>query len=193
VSVSAVIAPTAARARRAAGALGPVHGDLLPRTIEGFLEDRGAGLSVVVAPDAESIDASLAFLRDVRRRILWPPPSARLRDAIAGLRDEHVAAKHHDRQHGSLSAFLLEGDVTKARARRALERHDVSRDWIVEDVRRVRLDAAAHARVAGAGVRWFALHPVEVVALAGETGLARARRKWVGLVPPGTPLWTLRE
>jgi hypothetical protein len=130
------------------------------------------------------------FLQEVRKRLLWTTPDRLLYAAIAGLlthlppRPSRLDAR---RSKGAMTALLLEGPVTPARARRALDGD--SRHWIVENVRRVRLGQKGLAELARRGVRWSALQPVRVIAVVVSPELARQRRRWTRYLPAKTPVW----
>ena len=80
--------------------------------------------------------------------------------------------------------------MTRRRARSALAGD--ARTWIVRKATDVRLDARELAFLSSAGVRWAALSPIRVVAVAATPGLARARARWKRLVPPGAAVWVIR-
>ena len=62
-------------------------------------------------------------------------------------------------------------------------------DWIVESPRHVRLTDSDLDALAGRGVRWSALEPVDLVGVVGPASLARSRRAWsAGL--PRVPFWS---
>jgi hypothetical protein len=86
-----------------------------------------------------------------------------------------------------VSALLLEGTVTSARAR-ALMSQDAGL-WIVEHPRRVRVDGGLMEKLKRQGVRWAALEPVSLLALLVSPRLARARSRWGRLFPRATPVW----
>lgn len=191
----ALIAPTLADARRAARLLAPLRGEIKPYSLDGFLAASRTPRNVILCPGGPPQEA-LDFLRSVRRRILWPSPAARLREAIAGLRGGHGELEKEGERRRSKrreSALLLEGEVTAARAQSAISRSELSRDWVVEHPRSVKLSEQELVRLARRGVRWFTLTPVTVEAVAGVEALARRRASWRRLVPPGTPLWPLED
>ncbi|HEY1435267.1 MAG TPA: hypothetical protein VGG65_07815, partial [Thermoanaerobaculia bacterium] len=127
-------------------------------------------------------------------RLLWPAPSARFQQAIGGLRHSEGPVRPgrrgsaSRRSRGLLAALLLEGDVGPTRARAALAACSPS-EWIVETPGRVRISRRQLDALARAGVRWFALDPVTVVALYATPSLARARAQWRNLLPATTRLW----
>ena len=185
----ALIAPDARRAERMARLLSPIHGGLAPFTLEYFLASRRAGPAFVLDVGGGSTAHAIAFFERVRRRLLWPPPSARLGAAIAGLREPPAAIRGPRPRGTSASGLLLEGTVTPTRARRALRRTELSRDWIVEDPRRVRISDDELAELAREGVRWFALMPLELVAVVAGPALRRRLPRGRNGVPRGTPVW----
>jgi hypothetical protein len=187
----ALIAPDLRRAARIAACLSPDHPDLAPYSLESFLRSRGRVRGVVIEAGDRSPARAVEFIRRVARRLLLPPPSARLGAAIAGLRDtaEEIPSQATDT---GTSGLLLEGAVTPARARRALARSELSRDWIVEDPRRVRIPEEQLEELAREGVRWFALRPIELLAVVAEPGLRRRLRGAGSVIPRSTPLWDPR-
>jgi hypothetical protein len=187
----ALISPTIARARATAATLSRVHGRLEPFSLERFLSARSAPNRVVLDPGAATLGEDLEFLQVIRSRLLWPAPSARLGAAISGIRDEPVARQKTRGRSRGASALLLEGRVTFSRAKRALARRELSRDWIVEDARRVKLSPRQLAELDRDGVRWFALAPIEVVALVAQRALVRAKSRWSRLLRASTPVWSL--
>lgn len=194
------IAPAGRLSRRATDAIASeIPGvSLVTRSIEGYLASDGDGRRIVLCPAGRSIQSDLAFLRRVAGRLLWPSPSADLRDAIGGLRAVASPATSRSARpprrsaSGVVAALLLEGRVDAARARAVLESSPL-RDWIVETPRHVRLPERLGAALARAGVRWSALEPVEVVALFARPELLRARARWRTLLGRGTPVWVRRE
>ena len=155
-----------------------------------------APLRIVLCPAGRSVGEDLDFLREARRTILWPAPAAEIWSAIAGLRGSHdappasVTASATSRTRGRRSVLLLEGDVTLDRARRAAL-SGAPRDWIVERIQRVRIAAKGLDELRRVGIRWAALEPVEIVALAASTALLAARHRWVRLLPPNVTVWPL--
>lgn len=196
VSQIAIVGPTAAVAR----AFKPRLARLLPDatlsvfSLDRFLSDRRAPGRVVLCPAGRSVRDDIAFLVDARRRALWPRPGDELAGAIAGLRGSHDE-RHSapDRPRGgrarTVAALLLEGDVTSARAHRAAA-SGAPRNWIVERVQSVRIPSAGLEELRRLGIRWAALEPVEVVALAASLELALAPSRWASRLPAGVPVWT---
>lgn len=120
-------------------------------------------------------DGEPRFLDAARDRLLWKRPAPEVYDAISGLRTDlpPLPRRHRPRRRRRLRSvprgtpdaaaepyLLLEGDVTAARANRALD--SPVRNWVVEHVGRVRIDERALARLAARGVRWSVLWPVEL-------------------------------
>ena len=141
---------------------------------------------VMLCPSGESLDGDLAFLRAVRRRLLWPAPPPDIAAAVAGLVTDAPANRGRagTRRAGSRSsALLLEGTVTSERARAALESPE--RLWIVESARHVLLSGAELDALARVGVRWAALRPVQVEGVLAGAALFAARSRWRRLVPGG--------
>jgi hypothetical protein len=163
-------------------------------SLAAYASDLAAPLPVVLCPGGHSLRSDLEFLREVRRTLLWPPPAAEMWNAIAGLRGSHDAppaeAVPASRSPGRRSALLLEGPVTIDRARRAAA-SGAPRDWIVERVQRLRIGPKGMEELRRLGIRWAALDPVEVVALAANRSLARARARWARLLPVDVPVWLL--
>ena len=164
-----------------------------PYSLTGFLSDREAPLRIVICPAGRSLPEDVRFLDAVRRRVLWSRPGTELAGAIAGLRGEHDAPTA-DRApprsgRGRTSALLLEGDVTPARAARAVD-SGAPRHWVVERVQSVRMPAAALEELKRLGIRWSALEPVQVIALAASPALARATVRVRSRLPAGVPVWT---
>lgn len=191
----ALVGPTAAVARAFAPRLARLLPDaaLSAFSLDRFLSDRRAPARIVLCPAGRSLRDDVAFLEDARRRALWPRPGGELAGAIAGLRGSH------DEQHagpapppagrGRTTALLLEGDVTSARAERAAA-SGAPREWIVERVQSVRIPPARLEELRRLGIRWSALEPVEVIALAASPRLARAPSRWASRLPAGVPVWT---
>lgn len=192
----AVVSPTAAVARaftsRLAGFL--PHDELAAYSLDRFLSDRRAPARIVLCPAGRSVREDVAFLEDARRRALWTRPGGELAGAIAGLRGAH------DERHAgpapppagrgrTTAALLLEGDVTRARAGMAAA-SGAPRQWIVERVQSVRISPAGLEELRRLGIRWSALEPVEVIALAASPELARAPSRWASRLPSGVPVWT---
>ena len=159
-------------------------------SLDGYLAaDRAPG-RVVLCTQGADLDADLAFLRAAKARLLWPAPPRNIADAIAGLVTGAPPARGRSpaRRAGLLStALLLEGAVTRARARAALAAPE--RLWVVESVRRTRLSEEDLGELARAGVRWSALKPVEVVGLVASPALARASFRWRRWLGSRVPVW----
>jgi hypothetical protein len=85
--------------------------------------------------------------------------------------------------------MLFEGDVTTARAESAAA-SGAPRQWIVERVQSVRMPQAALEEIRRLGIRWSALEPVELIAVAASPALAETRARWAPLLPPNVPVWT---
>jgi hypothetical protein len=185
----AIVAPTLRRARTAAAALtrGGRGSDVAGWSLDRFLASESAATQIVLCPPGESVGADVRFLEKVKARLLWPPPSAPLSDAIAGLLggDPELRPRRAPAR-ATPPALLLEGRVTRDRARRALAGD--ARTWIVERATRVRLSPRELDSFSAAGVRWAALSPVRVVALAATPALARSRA-WQRVLPRGTKVW----
>lgn len=168
---------------------------MIPISLDRFVRDTRAPLGVVLCPAGESVESDLAFLREARRSVLWPPPAEEIWNAIAGLRGSHDApprgAPTAPRGTGRRSALFLEGEVTLARARRAAAFSEAPREWIVERVQRVRLGPSGLDEMRRLGIRWAALDPVRVVALVATPALGRARRRWSSLLPADVAVWPL--
>jgi hypothetical protein len=158
-------------------------------SLDSYVRARSAPDRVVLCPQGRNLDADLAFLEAVKRRLLWPPPPPDIAGAIAGLVTETAAAaapasatspsrrKPGPRAQGPLhAALLLEGLVTRERADRALE--SPIRLWIVESVRCISLQEADLEDLAWKGVHWAALRPIELAGLVVSGALARARARW---------------
>lgn len=167
---------------------------LMPISLARYASNPRAPLRIVLCPAGRSVGEDLDFLREARRTILWPAPAAEIWSAIAGLRGSHdappAAASVASRTRGRRSALLLEGHVTLDRARRAAL-SGAPRDWIVERIQRVRIAAKGLDELRRVGIRWAALEPVEIVALAASTALLAARHRWVRLLPPNVTVWPL--
>lgn len=205
---AAILAPTAPEAVRAARALARVQDGLRlrPYSLAGFLRSRRSPPGIVLSPGEGSLPRSVEFLRRVRRRLLWPPPSADLLAAISGLisRDDLLpgpaslptaAREARPRAAGRggpqlASALLLEGEITPERVR-ALLASAVPRMWIVESAQRVRLSESELERLETRGVRWRSLEKIPVLALAATPALARERARWRAFLPARTPVWIL--
>lgn len=203
-----ILAPTAPEAVRAARALARAQDGLRlrPYSLAGFLRSRRSPPGIVLSPGEGSLPRSVEFLRRVRRRLLWPPPSGDLLAAISGLisRDDLQpgptdlpAASRRARRRAAgrggpplTSALLLEGEVTPERVR-ALLASEVPRTWIVESAQRVRLSESELERLETGGVRWRCLERIPVLALAATPALARDRARWKALLPARTPVWIL--
>ncbi len=191
-----VIAPTLSTARAAARALRRRSADatFLPFSLDRLIGSRTAPIRVALCPGGVDIGDDLRFLEDARARLLWPPPPPTLQAAIAGLLGEGAAAATRaraSRRRRFSPALLLEGTVTRRRARHALESD--ARMWIVDRAGHVRLSREELDDLAKRGVRWFALEPVQVTALLAAPALARRRERWRHLLPPRTPVWIWRR
>jgi hypothetical protein len=199
----AVVAATAAEARAAAAALRMrVTGcAVFPAAFAAYLAEARAPARVILCATRGPAARAASFLERAVARLLWPAPPADIDAAIGGLREPvhspglarraraRSAARDARRTPGRLpAALLLEGAVDHARARGALAAaaEGGPRDWIVESPRHVRLRDRTFARLAGAGVRWSALEPIELVAVYAGRGVVR--RGSSGL-PRGTPVW----
>ena len=190
----ALVAPSKARARSAAAAArARLSGKQVePVSLSDLFVVGPAFDGIVLYPGGANVERDLAFLQRARDRVLWPAPDPDIQAAIAGL-----LGHGHDLPDSSAPvargrarrkiAFLFEGLVTPARVRAALESD--ARHWIVESALRVRLSERQLAHLRGQGVRWSALEPVRLIALAASPELARARRRWQRLLPAGTPVW----
>jgi hypothetical protein len=168
---------------------------LVPLSLSRFLSDRNAPARIVLCPAGGSLADDLAFLESARRRALWPAPGIDLWGAIAGLRGSHEEVPESAPRPASgssrrTSALFLEGDVTRASARRAAA-SGAPRHWIVERVQRVRIPEFDLEELRLLGIRWSVLEPVEVVALVATDALAAARPKWARWLPEGLPVWRL--
>jgi hypothetical protein len=192
----ALVAATAAEARRAAAALGSRASSFhfRPASLSEYLASAEAPARVILCARQPR---GLAFLRRAAARLLWPAPPEDIDSAIGGLRDSHgepsasTSVSARRRTHRVRVALLLEGSVDGPRTRAALG-SDGPRDWIVESPRHVRVSDRGLASLARAGVRWSALRPVELLALYVPESVARAlgRRPWL---PPRTPMWIIER
>lgn len=193
----AVVGPTSRVARELALRLAPrlAAFRVAPYSLGGFLADRKAPSRIVIGPSGRLVGDDVRFLEEVRRRALWSTPGAELAGAIAGLRGDHdslAAGPAPPRGgRGRTTALLLEGDVTRARAARAVD-SGAPRNWIVERVQNVRIPAAPLAKLRALGIRWSVLEPIEVVALAASSDLARSPARWASRLPAGVPVWTIK-
>jgi hypothetical protein len=182
----------AAREVRFAAATRLPRARLQPISLARYASDPAAPLKIVLCPAGKSVADDLEFLRAARRAVLWPPPTAELWSAIAGLRGSHDAppstAPPGARRRGS--ALLLEGNLSLPRARRAVS-SGAPRDWIVERVQSVRVGPSGLDELRRLGIRWAVLEPVEVIALAASPALARARSRWAKYLPTDVPVWSL--
>lgn len=190
----AVIAPSVRHARIAAARLAwsLPRRSLRPFSIEGFLASGRAPGQIILCPPGQAVAAHRDFLREVRKRLLWTAPDRLLYAAIAGLLTHLPLRPSRQDARGSrrrTTALLLEGPVTPARARRALDGD--ARHWIVENVRRVRLNPKELAELARRGVHWSVLEPLRVVAVVVSPELARSRSPWRRLLPAKTPVWVI--
>jgi len=161
-------------------------------SLVGFLAAAGSR-AIVLCPGGENLEEDLAFLREVRERVLWKLPDRIVHAAIAGLLGElpdpgPLAGAHSG---GKKAVLLLEGRVGWRRARAAL-RSD-ARLWVVESAGQVRLSRGRLAELARSGVRWAVLRPVPVLALVATARLARSRPRWKRLLPAKTPAWVIAE
>jgi hypothetical protein len=187
-----VVAPTLPRARAAAAAIRRrLPGTRVsPVAVKDLLARASATGRLALCPRGASVERDIAFLSRVSARILWSAPEADLHGAVAGLLGRELPDSLAPVERGKSRrkvALLLEGRVTPRRVREALE-SDVRR-WIVESARSVRLSQRELARLKRLGVEWSVLQPVSVVGVLATPALARARRRWRRLLPPGTPVW----
>src|SRR5215470_10372958 len=141
--------PASAKAKANIAAVGPRRppaaatrriplGAVARYALDEYLETGGES-RVVLCPSGRDLEEDLAFLRTASRRLLWPAPPRAIADAIEGLLSETRRARlpAPARRGGrSSQALLLEGEVTRARARAALD--SPVRLGIVENVARVR-------------------------------------------------------
>ncbi len=172
----AIVAATPAIARGAAAWLAHDLPEARLRcfSLPGYCARRGVPLPLVLATAGLDRDADRAFLLVARDRLLWPPASGDLYDAIAGVLT-HLPTRRVSPAlgRGPGTALLLEGELTSERARAAL--NSSARHWIVEHVGRVRLSSAEIEALAARGVLWSALHPARLVGVAfcgaGERGI----------------------
>ena len=191
----ALVGPTSPVARALAVRLAPRLAPFRVSTysLDRFLADRDAPARIVLCPAGRNVRDDLAFLEDVRRRALWPRPGSELAGAIAGLRGDHDAPVpgHAPRwaARGRTTALLLEGDVTRDRAGRAVD-SGAPRHWVVERVQRVRIPAGGVEELRRLGIRWSAINPIEVIALAASPALTRIPSRWAPRLPAGIPVWT---
>jgi hypothetical protein len=181
-------------ARAAISRLGDVES--VRMSLERYASDRHAPLSIVICPAGADVRRDLAFLEDVRRRLVWPPPSSELWSAIAGLRGSHdpppAGSKPPRQGSRRRTALLLEGDVTLDRARRAAAAGG-PRDWIIERVQRVRVRRKERNALEALGVRWAVLDPVDVRAVVATPALFRARGRWTSWFPRSVEVWVVAE
>jgi hypothetical protein len=189
----AVVAPTAAVARRFLPHIARFvpEADLLAFSLDRFVSNRRAPARIVLCPEGQGVDDDMTFLEDARRRALWTRPGDELAGAIAGLRgshDERAGSSPPPAGRGRMTAMLLEGDVTTARAESAAA-SGAPRQWIVERVQNVRISTAGLEALRRLGIRWAVLEPVEVIAVVASPSLARTRARWAALLPAGTPAW----
>ncbi|MEP6800954.1 MAG: hypothetical protein ABJC07_03385 [Acidobacteriota bacterium] len=172
----AIVAATPAIARGAAAWLARdlPAARLRPFSLPGYCARRSVPLPLVLATAGLDRDADRAFLLEARDRLLWPPAAGDLYDAIAGVLT-HLLPRGATPAlpPGLKTALLLEGELTRERARAALT--SSARHWIVEHVGLVRLSAADLVELAGKGVSWSALHPTRLLGVAscgaGERGI----------------------
>jgi hypothetical protein len=195
-SAAVVVVTPDARINRSARAAISRLGDAeyVRMSLERYASARHAPLSIVICPAGDDVRDDLAFLEDVRRRLVWPPPSSELWSAIAGLRGSHdpppAASTPPRRRSPRRTALLLEGDVTLDRARRAAAAGG-PRDWIVERVQRVRVRPRERDDLHALGVRWAVLEPVDVRAIVATPALLRARGRWASLFPRTAEVWSV--
>lgn len=187
-----VVAPTLPRARSAAAEISRRSPGtrVWPVTIEGLLARVPAAGQLALCPQGSNVERDIAFLSRLRDRILWPAPEADLHGAVAGLLGRELPDSLGPVARGKPRrkvALLLEGRVTPGHVRDALESD--ARHWIVESARSVRLSERELARLKRLGVVWSVLQPVGVVGVLASPALARARRRWRKLLPPGTRVW----
>jgi hypothetical protein len=193
----ALLGPQAnvSRALRAAVAARLPGARLESYSLDQYVSNPEAPLRAVLCPFGGSVAEEIEFLRQVRRRALWPIPGADLWGAIAGLRGSHDAAPRSARpppptRAGRRTALLLEGAVTFDRARLAVS-SGAPRDWVVEKVQRVRIEPRGLDQIRRLGIRWAVLDPVEVIGLAASDSLAKARRLWAKWLPSDVPVWVI--
>jgi len=189
----ACVAPALRQARGLARALAERLGEdgVGAFSLASFLAADDAPARIVLCPAGRSVSADRAFLAAAARRLLWPLPPARLREAVGGLRNEEIADGGRPAPAGAAgpsTALLLEGEVRSPRARAALAAGG-ARTWIVESPGRVRLSNRELEHLARRGVRWTVLAPVLVVAVYASPGLARAARSWGRLFRPRPEVW----
>jgi hypothetical protein len=190
-----VVTPDARINRSARSAISRLgDSECVRMSLERYASARHAPLSIVICPAGADVRDDLAFLEDVRRRLVWPPPSSELWSAIAGLRGSHdpppAGSTPPRRRTGRRTALLLEGDVTLDRARRAAAAGG-PRDWIVERVQRVRVPPGERDDLDGLGVRWAVLEPVDVRAVVASPALFRARARWASWFPRTAEIWAV--
>ncbi len=180
----AIVGPNPAVAREAAAWLSRDFpgAHLRPLSLSGYCARRGAPLPLVLAAAGLDLAADRRFLLAARERLLWSPASGDLYDAIAGVLThlpERRVARAQSR--GPATALLLEGDLTRERARAALG--SPARHWIVEHVGRVRLPLGEIETLSAQGVRWSALQEVQLLGIAARKAPPR------GIFPRGTRLF----
>jgi hypothetical protein len=179
------VGPSETVARRVARALSSrfPRTRLLGMTVASYLGRPGVPLPLVLAPAGRDADADRRFLEAARDRILWPLPPAEIYDAISGvLTDLPALTGRRSSSPGSITGvLLLEGKVTAARARAALD--SPVRSWVVEHAGCVRISDRALGSLQSAGVRWSALRPPTLLGVVDPTRCARP------LFPPGTRVW----
>ena len=196
----AVIAPTRARARRAADFLARRTGAAAPFSLAGYLACRRAPRRLILCPAGRSVADDIAFLRKVRDRVLWDAPEEVIYSAIAGflgslpeapnpLPRRRQSRPSRKGEGAPKAALLLEGTVDSARARALLG--EDARFWIVEHPRKVRVGAVLMEQLRRKGVRWCALRPLSVAGILASPGLARASSRWKRDVAPGAPIWVV--
>lgn len=193
----ACVAASRARARTLAPEIAArmPHERVEAYSLAGYLASRDAPQRIVLCAVTGAAAADRRFLERAAERLLWPPPSLRLREAIGGLRNDDEAPRDVPRTSASAgrdtAALLLEGIVGPERARSAL-RAGGPRGWIVETPGSVRIPGADLARLARAGVRWSALRPSGLAAVYASPALARSAASWRSLLPKRTPVWIRR-
>lgn len=167
-------------------------------SLAGYLAADSPPSRVVLGPAGRSAAGDLAFLTRASRRLLWPAPPPRFRRAIGGLRNtEEPARPVRSRPLGTRSrtgvaaALLLEGEVDPERARAALAAAGPLA-WIVEAPGRVRIADRSLEVFGRAGVRWFVLEPVSIVAVFATPALARSKKGRRALLPARAPFWIRR-
>ena len=190
----AVVGPTATTARRFLPRIARLlpGAELVPFSLTRYVSDRRAPARIVLCPEGRGVEEDVTFLEEARRRALWTRPADELAGAIAGLRgshDERAGSPPQSAGRGRMTAMLLEGDVTTARAESAAA-SGAPRQWIVERVQNVRIPAAGLEALRRLGIRWAVLEPVEVIAVVASPSLARIRSRWAPPLPANFSVWT---